>query len=247
MEVTAPVDNVRTRPAFASWRGIWRCWAGATAELFPAEIELALERAAVSGWRLDSEDSFCHRCGGTCGPHASTPDGFAVCDGQPLQWDRAVRLGPYREPLSRWILDMKFSGRWYWAKWMGQQLASLATEPLRGRSAVVCPVPMPWQRRIRRGYNQSALIADAFATRLGWPVVPLLRRTGYAPPQFVLSASNRIGNVRSMFATRPVDLSRWEVWLVDDVKTTGSTLSVCARHLRRAGAARVNVAVVAVA
>jgi ComF family protein len=130
---------------------------------------------------------------------------------------------------------------------MGRHLGCLVADRSRRRRALVCPVPMPWQRRLRRGYNQSALIGDAFSARCDWPVVPLLRRARYTPPQSALIASHRTRNVRRSFEVSRVDLSGWDVWLVDDVKTTGATLSACARLLKRAGADRVNVAVAAVA
>jgi len=247
MEVTALIARSAARSINPPLRGARRCLSGAGTELFPVQVELALRRTAESGWRLDDDDDYCRRCGASIGPHASMPDGCARCVARGLRWNRLVRLGPYRQPLSRWILDLKFAGSWCWATWMGRHLGRLVIDTPRGRRTVVCPVPIPWQRQIRRGYNQSALIADAFAARCEWPVVPLLLRTRYAPPQSALAASLRTRNVRRSFAVRGMDLSGWDVWLVDDVKTTGSTLSACAKLLKRAGVARINVAVAAVA
>ena len=228
------------------WRRAWRCWSAAGTELFPPAVESALRRATGDGWQIDGQDSYCARCGATTGPHGSTRAGCRGCVASRPQWQRIVRLGPYREPLSDWIVEMKFFSRWTWAAWMGHHLAHAVPESRNWCRTVVCPVPMPWQRRVKRGYNQAALIGHELAARRGWPLAPLLRRTRYVLPQSALSASNRTRNARRSFALRRVDLSGWHVWLVDDVKTTGSTLSVCAQLLKRAGASEVNVAVTAV-
>jgi ComF family protein len=154
----------------------------------------------------------------------------------------------YREPISRWIIGMKFAGQWPWAKWFGRRLARAAGRSAKAQQrVVVCPVPLHWARRLRRGYDQSYLMAHGFAQVRGWPVVRLIRKARYTRPQTALSASRRVANVRGSFKVKPLDLTGWTVWLVDDVKTTGATLSVCARLLRKAGADRIHVAVAAVA
>ena len=218
-------------------------------ELFPQPCQLEPAAARRDGWEVDALDGWCHRCGATAGPGAATPQGCAFCVGKPVAWDRIERLGSYSAPLDRWIIAMKFAGQWSWAPWLGSQLAPTvgaagAADPAK---VVVCPVPMHWLRRWRRGFNQAQLMGETLAQARGWPIAPLLVRTQYTPAQTAIPHSKRSANVRHSFAVRPVDLSGWEVWLVDDVKTTGSTLGACAQVLRRAGARRINIAVAAVA
>jgi ComF family protein len=143
---------------------------------------------------------------------------------------------------------MKFAGSWTWAAWFGRLLAQQAL-PIAAdaQHVIVCPVPLHWLRRWRRGYNQSHLLAAAFARAGGWPLTPILRRRRHAPPQTAVPASHRAANVRHCFALAPVDLSGCSVWLIDDVKTSGATAAACSRLLRRAGAQSVWLAVVAVA
>ena len=81
------------------------------------------------------------------------------------------------------------------------------------------------------------------AKRRGLRVAHLLKRKGWRPPQTNIPPSQRERNVRGSFVIAPVDLKNWHIWLVDDVKTSGATLRVCARLLRKAGAARVSAAV----
>ena len=111
---------------------------------------------------------------------------------------------------------------------------------------MVAPVPMHWVRRLGRGWNHSSGLARRVARRLKLPMDDELVRTRNTPPQVGLPASQRAGNVRGAFAVpRPKEVAGANVLLVDDVMTTGATANEAARTLRRAGAERVIVAVVA--
>jgi len=116
---------------------------------------------------------------------------------------------------------------------------------------VLVPVPLHIARRIERGYDQSALLAEACAAEAGIPAIHALRRTRATTVQGALGTTSRAANVRGAFA--PSFAARWharriagaDVWLVDDVLTSGSTASECARILRRLGARSVSVLCVA--
>ena len=122
---------------------------------------------------------------------------------------------------------------------------------LRGIDAVV-PVPLhPW-RRVSRGFNQ----AERLARHLGPPVLHALVRWAWTPAQATLPAAARHVNVRQAFSIAPrmtaagrhilrARLTGARILLVDDVVTTGSTLSACARVLRQAGAKEVHALAVA--
>ena len=203
--------------------------------------------AVGEGWAPDPPTAYCGRCGATAGPGAATARGCPFCLGQPVPWDRVVRLSAYVPPVSGWIKAMKFGGQWSWGPHFGQALAQ-AIGPLEGGASwVVCPVPMPGARRWWRGFNQAQLVAEAMARALHLDCGDLLKRTRYTAPQTTLTRTQRQANVRGSLALRPVALRGWRVWLVDDVKTSGATLTACCRLLRDAGVAEIHVAVVAVA
>ncbi len=112
------------------------------------------------------------------------------------------------------------------------------------------PVPLHWQRRWQRGFNQSELLAHEIARRAGLPVLDVLRRVRATKTQAGLSNTNRRRNVAQAFRCRRG--SRWlqriqgkRVLLIDDVMTTGSTAAACAGALKRAGAAGVVLLTVA--
>jgi ComF family protein len=106
---------------------------------------------------------------------------------------------------------------------------------------VVVPVPLSRQRLRTRGYNQAGLLADQIAQTVGARVVPdALERTD-RPPQQTLPAAERLENLDGVFTCRrPTDVKNRRVLLIDDVVTTGATVSACANALAGAGARRVS-------
>jgi len=111
------------------------------------------------------------------------------------------------------------------------------------KGAVLAPVPLHHFRALRRKYNQSELIAKTLADTFpnaGISVKPLLRRTRSTPTQTTLDRHKREANVKGAFSFRAVKvnaaLSRdTRIIIVDDVMTSGSTLSECARILKKEG------------
>lgn len=106
------------------------------------------------------------------------------------------------------------------------------------RIACVTPVPSTLGHRWERGYAPCEILARALAKRLGKPCPRLLRRVGSPERQGRLSEEERRTNVIGTFAPRGCRPSG-TVLLVDDIMTTGSTLSESARVLKAAGATRV--------
>jgi ComF family protein len=105
------------------------------------------------------------------------------------------------------------------------------------------PVPLYWLRRIKRGFNQSELLARGLARRTGIPMLKALRRVRPTPTQAGLSNSARRQNVASAFRSQGVQEKR--ILLIDDVMTTGATAAACALALKQAGARRVALLTVA--
>lgn len=108
------------------------------------------------------------------------------------------------------------------------------------------PVPLHPRRLAERGFNQSTLLAEHLAEASG---IPLLRtglvRSRDTPHQVGLDAQARIQNVHNAFAWQSPTRPPARVLLVDDVLTTGATLTACAVALRRAGASQVHALVLA--
>lgn len=219
---------------------------GLLLEVFPSALDVQAI-ATQAEWSRDTVEQYCWRCGSSTGPGETTSDGCPNCLSRRLRWQRIVRLGAYAPPLSDWIRAMKFHREWSWGPWLGAHLGQLLRDPLDGAPVALCPVPLHWRRRWWRGFDQARLIARGIANQRNWPILDILRRPRHTYPQSNTPLRRKTANVRDVFRPLPVDLAGWEVWLVDDVKTSGATLSQCAQLLKSLGALRIHVAVAAVA
>ena len=137
------------------------------------------------------------------------------------------------------------AGRWA-ARLLGGRLAA---SPLYADVDLVVPVPLPWARHWRRGYNQAAVIAREVARSLGAPCAErLLRRTRRTRSQTRLSGQAKAANVAGAFALRGSKRpAARHILLIDDVFTTGSTLSACHAALRQACGPQVRISVATLA
>lgn len=106
-----------------------------------------------------------------------------------------------------------------------------------GRFDAVAPVPLHRSRLRSRGFNQAELMARAVAKRIGVPFFDKLRAVRRTRDQVELSGAGRRANVEGAFEAKGRVGGR--ILLVDDVFTTGATMSACAETLLRAGAREV--------
>ena len=193
-----------------------------------------------------------------------------VCDGPgvgmdlcPACFDALPWLGPgappppfkctaalaYAPPVDRLITALKFHGRLAHGRVLGELLSIVLREQARAGvlSAVDCvlPVPLGRMRQRQRGYNQAGIIAAVVCRELGLqPETHSLYRCRATKAQMTLARSDRTANLRGAFAVREAVSGR-RVALVDDVLTTGATLSACTEVLLNAGAIAVENWVVA--
>ena len=166
---------------------------------------------------------------------------------------KATAYGSYDGGLRELIHLLKYNGVRPAANVLGRMLVEAIEDlqPLFSADEVlVVPVPLHARKLRQRGFNQSELIARAAlklkpagCIHLG---SGLLERRRETKSQIGLSRHQRRENIRGAFAvTRPDEIKEREILVVDDVFTTGTTVSECARILRRAGALKVYVATVA--
>ncbi len=159
-------------------------------------------------------------------------------------FEAAYCFGAYEGRLRELIHLFKYARVQTLAAPLGALLASAL--PRDERFDFITPTPLHWQRRWRRGFNQSDLLARNLSRRTGIPVLRALRRVHATRTQAGLSNTGRRKNVARAFTVRRgARLDGKRVLLIDDVMTTGSTASACAIALKRAGAARVCLLTVA--
>jgi ComF family protein len=174
------------------------------------------------------------------------PDGGAHCyvcrqnPGYHFEYIRSV--GTYEGILKDLIRKYKYQHRDYLDRLFGTMLADVVvSDPGLGSADVVVPVPIHWFKKVKRGYNQSELLANILAERLNKPLVKdMLSRTRYTRAQVRLKREERIANVQGCFTCHNTAVfHKKSVLVVDDVCTTAATLEECAKILRRAGASKV--------
>lgn len=144
------------------------------------------------------------------------------------------------------LLRLKFENAPGAAVPLGALLAQCAAEQCGGQFDTVTWVPVSRKRLRKRGYDQARLLAQNACQLWGVKPVALLRKNGNNPPQSgIHDAAARRANVLGMYEViHPGDVAGKRILLVDDICTTGATLSECARELRLAGAESVVCATV---
>lgn len=190
----------------------------------------------------------CQRCASRVPKIPGTVPECTHCRGQKLWFDRALSLGDYDHLLREQCLAMKTDRSERIAHALGQLIARrLGTALAEASIDSIAPVPMHFWRRLARGTNPPAALASTIGRELGIPVAPsLLYRRRNTQPQIGLSNPARFRNVRGeMHVSTSYTFHAPHVLLVDDILTTGATCSEASRVLKRAGAAKVTVLVVA--
>jgi ComF family protein len=165
-----------------------------------------------------------------------------------LEW-----CAPFSGLVRRALHELKYSGETRLAVPLGAAIARRWARVSAGGDVLV-PVPVHADRAKRRGYDQAELLARVAARELGLPCAPILERERATTAQFDLDRAARATNVSGAFRLKPGSGTvqdragpldgRWIV-LVDDVVTTGATLSACAEPLLEAGAIGVSAVTVA--
>jgi len=173
------------------------------------------------------------------------PDALCgACRAGPPAFSAVQAGGLFGGPLADAIHAFKYGDRPSLARPLGAWLAgSIALPP----GAAIVSVPLGRQRRIERGYDQAALLADEVASAAGMGGERLrgvLMRIRETPPQVGRGRKERVRNVKGAFWATG-DVEGREVTLVDDVVTTGATADAASRALLDAGATRVTVVALA--
>ena len=147
----------------------------------------------------------------------------------------------YEEPLRSAFLRYKFSGREHYAAIFGKWMADCLTGQEQTEFDFVTFAPLSRLRRWRRGYDQAELLAKEIASHLNLPLVPTLTKA-YRRPLSQLEGERSLRSARIMGAyslRKGADVREKRILLVDDITTSGATLSECAQVLKCAGASKI--------
>ena len=229
----------------------------AVSTLYPDQCALCREIVERPGalcpacWR-GVQFVYGHACDACGAPLPGESDGVTdhcdACRQIVRPWSQGRAAFVYRDAGRRFVLALKHGDRPDLAGTAAGWLADKVT-PLLDPDAVIVPVPVHWTRLLRRRYNQSAEIVRALGQRLDLSAVPdALVRTRATAVQDGLDPEARFRNQAGAMALRPNRgslVAGRQVVLIDDVMTSGATLSAAADVCLAAGARQVVVAVLA--
>ena len=229
---------------------------GAISLLYPALCEICAEPIAHSDYLCPEcltsaariKAPFCATCSEPFDGAITETFSCANCAHRKLYFESAVSSYRSRGLVRKIVHDFKYGRhihlRFPIADWLGE---TLEDPRLQGRRFdLVVPVPLHPTRKRERGFNQAELLAELFCARAGLTMRPVLERIRYTTTQTVFDRVERMENLRDAFCLRKkMDVRGLRVLLIDDVLTTGSTLSECARVLKEAGATFVHAATAA--
>jgi ComF family protein len=224
--------------------------------LYPATCTVCRKQVRAGEYLCDSCEQkilrivppFCAKCSEPFEGSINNAFRCANCAHRTIHFEAAVAAyrgrGIVRDVIHEFKYNRQIHLRHLVARWLR---AALDDDRLSGQQLdVIVPVPLHPARQRERGFNQAGLLAEMVSTETSIPCRPLLKRIRYTTTQTALDRSERMENLHNAFRLRKnADVRGLRVLLIDDVLTTGSTLSECARVLKRAGATSVHAATAA--
>ena len=203
-------------------------------------------------WRQAAAKSVdrCRRCGALLFRANPLRGSCQHCHGEEFHFDQAFAVNGYHGLFRELVTRMKNQKDDHLAIHLGNLLGSELCLNGWHEFDLILPVPQPWLRRLKRGFQATEILAERVAQLTGIPQSSkVIRATRNSAKQGTLSVTARQSNVRNAFglysAQAVSKVKGQRILVIDDVMTTGATLSEIARMLKRQQAAAVSVAVVA--
>jgi competence protein ComFC len=186
---------------------------------------------------------FCAKCSQPFAGAFTEAFTCANCKDRVLHFEAAISAYRSRDAVRKVMHDFKYGGQLHLRRTLGRWLCETLQDPrLAGRPFdCIVPVPLHPARRRERGFNQAEVIARSLHRFSKLPLRPILQRIRYTTTQTQFDRRERMENLAGAFRLRRDCVVRGlRVLLVDDVLTTGSTLSECAAVLKKSGALSVH-------
>lgn len=189
------------------------------------------------------ESSYCQRCGI---PYISASSAHicSKCEYDPPCYEKLRSLFVYREGVRNLIRNYKYNAAFYVAPFLKPYLEKCLDE---FKVDSVMPIPLHRNRLLKRGFNQSMLIAKMCSKILDVPLLSsCLLRTKDTPAQMGLNRKQRLKNLSEAFEVKSEICRGQRVLLVDDVRTTGTTIETAAQALLKNKASQVSALTLAI-
>ena len=210
-----------------------RFWEIAKKYLFPPKC--------VFCRRVLEEDGVCDKCKAAL-PYRNPEEEKET----PMFIDGVYSCFHYEGDVRNAILRYKFGGLSKYSVDFSEYLEKCIRNNFEGGYDLISWVPLSRRRLRKRGYDQARLLAEETALRLGTTAVrTLVKNRDSAPQSRQQDAAQRVANVLGAYGIATSDVQNKRIILLDDVFTTGSTVSECARVLKTAGASEIYVVTLA--
>ena len=184
---------------------------------------------------------FCERCG-------IPTRGAVICERcklNPPAYRMMRSWAVFESPIQNGLHSLKYRRNLAFGESIAMQMSDFVSS-LEWPIDVLIPVPLGKKRLKERGYNQVALVARPLAYQLEWRYEPdALWKKRETRSQVGLSVSQRSENVQDAYQADPTIVKQKSILIMDDVATTGSTISACTTALLSAGARDVYVLTIA--
>lgn len=181
----------------------------------------------------------CPSCGGV---NDGVLDICRQCLNDLPPWSEAAS-GILFEKIGREIIhSMKYNGNVALVRYLAGSMVDAYKRSIKNKIDFIVPVPMYWSRELFRGYNQAELLAGKVSKLLDLKYRKILKRTKNTSTQTALSKKERLKNMNNVFkVVDKKNLKDSTILLIDDVMTSGATLSACTLMLLESGAKKVSV------
>ncbi|MDR3306700.1 MAG: ComF family protein [Endomicrobium sp.] len=183
----------------------------------------------------------CQKCGA---PLSSGGEFCRACKKNPKQYtfDKMRSVYEYKDCVRKLILKFKYSDRTFLAKDFAVDMHEIVkNNDFYQESDFIISVPLNVIRKIKRGYNQSELLAKELSIKTNIPMLKnVLFRNKITKPQFKLSRTERFKNIKNSFFVKNKEvITGKNILLIDDIVTTSSTVSACSSVLKLCGAIKI--------
>lgn len=226
-------------------------------EIFKSTLDFILPQSCLICNTEIESGMLCHKCLDyipevippfckVCGRPLKKGRNCRYCSGEMhIDYGRAWAL--FIPPVDKIIHHFKYRKKHKLSIFLGQAMATIIRSDHILRNAdVLIPVPLFWYKRLRRGYNQAALLSAVISSECNISSVDAMKRIKYTKTQTKLSEEARRKNVFNAFSINSDRVENKNVILIDDVLTTGVTMNECARVLKEAGVKQVYSCVAAI-
>ncbi len=180
-----------------------------------------------------------------CGRLTSSPTLYCEsCTGKNENIDTARSVYAYEETIAKIIHNFKYNSKTFVKDVFAEELSRVYLNNFWVCDYVTY-IPMSEERLSERGYNQSKLMADRLSEIIGVKSLELVEKVCETERQATLTASERKENLKGSFKAKKIDLKGKTILVIDDVLTTGVTMDLVAKELKKMGASKVYALTVA--